>query len=125
MNEYMFPFLSKIIALHQNVANCQNTQMRMTDAGTTKDNFILPAGGLPISQDWLDRMKLLRNRTIPIIIGYTNLGMRQIQCRLGSRVCPFITPNANMPGYPTKNNVFFGNILKDTLSYHHPNQGMF
>ena len=24
--------------------------------------------------------------------------MRQIQCRLGSRVCPFITPNANMAG---------------------------
>ena len=83
-------------ALHQNVANCQNTQMRMTDAGTTKDNFILPAGGLPISQDWLDRMKLVRNRTIPIIIGYTNLGM----------------PNANMPGYPTKNNVVFWQHFK-------------
>ena len=61
-----------MIALHQNVANCQNTltvlterwrifpqdilmgQMCMTDAGTTQDNFILPAppvGGLPISQD--------------------------------------------------------------------------
>ena len=116
----------------------------MTDAGTTQDNFIIPAqpvGGLPISQDWLGRMKLVRNSTIPIILpsgknilvdtmfkiilGYTNLGMRQIQCRLGSRVCPFITPNANMAGYPTKNNVFFGTILKDTLSYHHPNQGMF
>ena len=69
-----------MIALHQNVANCQNTltaltqrwrifpqdvwmgQMCMTDAGTTQDYFILPAppvGGLPISQDWLDRMKLL------------------------------------------------------------------
>ena len=37
-------------------------QMCMTDAGTTQDNFILPAppvGGLPISQDWLDRMKRL------------------------------------------------------------------
>ena len=35
--------------------------MCMTDAGTTQDYFILPAppvGGLPISQDWLDRMKL-------------------------------------------------------------------
>ena len=34
----------------------------MTDASTTQDNFILPAppvGGLPISQDWLDRMKLV------------------------------------------------------------------
>ena len=32
----------------------------MTDAGTTQDNFILPAPpveGLPISQDWLDRWK--------------------------------------------------------------------
>ena len=112
----------------------------MTDAGTTQDNFILPAppvGGLPISQDWLDRTKLVCNRTIPIIlpsgknilvdtmfkiiIGYTNLGMRQIQCILGSRLCPFITPNANMAGYPTENNVFFF-FLKDTLSYHHPNQ---
>ena len=76
-----------MIALHQNVANCQNTltvltlrwmifpqdirmgQMCMTDAGTTQDNFILPAppvGGLPISQDWLDRMKLVRYRTIPV-----------------------------------------------------------
>ena len=46
-------------------------QMRMTDAGTTQDNFILPAppvGGLPISQDWLDRMKLVRDRTIPVIL---------------------------------------------------------
>ena len=39
-----------------------NGQMCMTDAGTTQDNFIRPAppvGGLPISQDWLDRMKLV------------------------------------------------------------------
>ena len=73
-------------------------QMCMTDAGTTQDYFILPAppvGGLPISQDWLDRMKLVHDRTVPIIlpsvkdilvdtmfkiiIGYTNLGTRQIQ----------------------------------------------
>ena len=64
----------------------------MTNSGTTQDNFILPAppvGGLPISQDWLDRTKLVPDRTIPIIlpsvknifvdtmfktsIGYTNL----------------------------------------------------
>ena len=48
-----------------------NGQMCMTDAGTTQYNFVLPAppvGGLPISQDWLDRMKLVRNRTIPIIL---------------------------------------------------------
>ena len=42
-------------------------QMCMTDAGTTQDNFILPAppvGRLPISQDWLDRMKLVHDRTM-------------------------------------------------------------
>ena len=46
-------------------------QMCMTDAGTTQDNFILPApnvGGLPISQDRLDRMKLVRNRTLLIML---------------------------------------------------------
>ena len=44
-------------------------QMGMTDAGTTQDNFILPAspiGGLPISQDRLDRMKLVHDHTVPI-----------------------------------------------------------
>ena len=105
--------------------------MCMIDAGTTQDNFILPAppvGGLPISQDWLDRMKLVRDRTIRIIlpsgkniladtmfkisVGYTNLGTRQIQCRLGSRVWPFITPKANMAGYPTQHYVFFWQNLK-------------
>ena len=42
----------------------------MTDAGTTQDNFILPAlpVGLPISQDWLDRMKLVRDHTNPITL---------------------------------------------------------
>ena len=43
----------------------------MTDAGTTQDYFILPAppvGGLPISQDWLDRMKFVHDRTVPIIL---------------------------------------------------------
>ena len=46
-------------------------QMCMTDVGTTQDNFILPAppvGGLPISQDWLDRMKLVHDSTVPIIL---------------------------------------------------------
>ena len=39
-------------------------QMSMTDAGMTQDNFILsapPVGGLPTSQDRLDRMKLVRD----------------------------------------------------------------
>ena len=86
--KYIFPFLTKMIALHQNVANCQNiltvltlrriflqdvwmSQMRMTNADTTQDNFILPAppvGRLQISQDWLDRMKFVRERTIAIIL---------------------------------------------------------
>ena len=135
--KYIFPFLSKMIALHQNVANCQNTltvltqrwrifpqdiwmgQMCMTDT---------PVGGLPISQEWLDRMKLVRDRTIPvilpsgkdilvdtmfkIIIWYTNLGTKQIQCRLGRKVCIFIALNASMAGYPTKNNVFLLQNLK-------------
>ena len=46
-------------------------QMSMTDVGMTQDNFILPAplvGGLPISHDWLDRMKLVHDHTIPIIL---------------------------------------------------------
>ena len=138
-----------MIALHQNVSHCQNTltvltprwrvfaqairmgQMCMTDAGTAQDYFILPAlpvEGLPISQDGLDRMKLVRDRTIPIIlpsgknilvnmmfkvsVGHTNHDTRQIQNRLGTRVCLFIAPNANMAGYPTKGNVFIGKIKK-------------
>ena len=89
------------------------------------------------SQDWLDRMKLVPDRTwiywmikylkgyigwlniykdilddeiFKINVGYTNLGTRQIQGRLSSRICLFITHDANMAGYPTKNNVFIGNI---------------
>ena len=106
-------------------------QMCMTDAGTTQDNFILPAPpvvGLPLSQDWLVRMKLVHDRTVPIIlpsgedilvdamfkiiVGYTNLVTRQIQGRLGSCICLFIAPNASMAGYQTKNNVFFWQYLK-------------
>ena len=43
-------------------------QLYMTDAGTTQDNFMLlalPVEGLPISQD---RMKLVRDRNVPIIL---------------------------------------------------------
>ena len=46
------------------------SKMCMTDVGRTQDNFILPAlpvGGLPISQNRLDRMELVHDRTIPII----------------------------------------------------------
>ena len=40
----------------------------MIDAGMSQDNFMLPAppvGGLPISQDWLDRMKLEQLSQMP------------------------------------------------------------
>ena len=75
----------------------------MTEADTKQDNVFLPAlpvRGLPISQDRFDRMKLVRNPTIPIIlpsgnnllvimvfkirIRYINLDTRQIQSRLGT-----------------------------------------
>ena len=48
-------------------------QMRMTDANTIQDNFILPAppvGGLPISQNW---MKLVRDRTLNVGQNCTSL----------------------------------------------------
>ena len=102
---------SKMIALHQNVANCQNTLTVLTHrvedlssrcmngsdvyARCGHDTRQPPVGGLPISQD-----RLVRDRTIPmtlpsgkniranmlykISIGYTNLDKRQIQGRLGS-----------------------------------------
>ena len=42
--KYIFRFSSKMIALHQNVANCQNTLTVITQRwSTTQDNFILPA----------------------------------------------------------------------------------
>ena len=83
------------------------SQMSMTDASTTQDNFILPAppvGRLPIFQDRLVRMKLVRDHNIPFIstsgknilvnmmfnISIANHATRQIQSRLGSRVCLFI-----------------------------------
>ena len=83
-------------------SRCMNGS-NVYDQCMTQDYFILPAppvGGLPISQDWLDRMKLVHDRTVSIIlpsgkdilvdamfkiiIGYTNLVTRQIQGRLGS-----------------------------------------
>ena len=63
-----------MIVLHQNL----NTEVEDPSLGCMnvsnmydQDNFILPAspvGGLPICQDWLDRMKLLHDRTVPIIL---------------------------------------------------------
>ena len=80
------------------VENLSSRCMNGSNADTTQNNFIFPAppiGGLPISQDRLDRMKLVRDSTIPIIlpsvknilahtmfkiiIGYTNLGTEEIQ----------------------------------------------
>ena len=73
------------------------------------------------------RMKLVLNRTIPIIlpsgrnilvnmvfkisIRYTNLDTRLIQSKLGSRVCLFINSKANMVAY------LYWQNFKDTLSY--------
>ena len=110
----------------------------------TQDNFIfpiMPIGGLPISQERFDRMKFVRVHTIPIVLPsgknilvnmvfkisvvYTNLVTWPVQSRLGSRVCLFIAPNANMAGYSTKHNIFIRKMYKDTLSYRHPNGGMF
>ena len=84
-------------SVHIEVEDLSSRCMNGSDVGTTQDNFILPAppeGGLPVSQDWLDRMKLVRNRTVPITlpsgkntladtvfkisIGHTNLGTRQL-----------------------------------------------
>ena len=46
-------------------------QMSMADSCTTQYYFTLPAppvGGLPISHAWRDRVKLVSNRTIPIVL---------------------------------------------------------
>ena len=83
--------------------------MCMTDAGTAQDYFIHPSppvGGLPLSQDRLDRMKLVHDRTIPTIlpsekkilvnmvfkirVGYTNLTRGKSKA-----------PNANMSEFVT------------------------
>ena len=90
------------------------SQMSMTDAGTTQDSFILPAQpvrGLPISQDQLDRMKLVRDRTIPIILpsGKNILVNMVFKIKINAHLATqyaFSVPL--MPGYQTKNNVFIG-----------------
>ena len=83
-------------------------QICMTDAGTTQDNFILRNRTIPIILP--GGKNILVDTMFKIIIGHTNLDMRQLQGRRGSRVCPFVTSNANMAGYPTKHNVFFGKM---------------
>ena len=116
----------------QNMTKCQNTltvltlrwkiflqdvrvgQMYMTDVGTTQDNFILPAHpvvGLPISQNWLDRMKRIHDHIIPIILPSGKniltdmvLKITILQSRLGSRSA------FSLPLMPTKYNVFINKI---------------
>ena len=77
-------------------------QMCMTDAGKTQDNFILPAppvGGLPISQDLFDGMKLVRNRTVPIILpsGKNILVDTMFKISVGYTENPVQTWQQNMP----------------------------
>ena len=53
---------------HTEVEDLSSRYMNESDA---YDHSILPAppvGGLPISQDWLDRMKLVHDRIVPIIL---------------------------------------------------------
>ena len=104
-------------------------QMCMTDAGRTQVNFILPAppvGGLPISHDWLDRMKLVRNRTIPtilpsgknilvdtmfkIIIGTPSLACGKSSADLAAESVLSLPLMPVWLGTQQKNNVFFRNI---------------
>ena len=125
-----------MIALHENVPNCQNTltvltqrwrifhqyiwmdQMCMTGAGTTQDNFILPAppvGGLAWQNEacwWKSGKDILADYMFKISVGYTNLGTRQIQGRLGSWICLFIALNASMAWVPNKKQCLFWQYLK-------------
>ena len=51
--------------------NVEDPSLGCMNGSNVYDNFILPAlpvGGLPISQNWLDRMKLVHDRTVPIIL---------------------------------------------------------
>ena len=66
----------------------------MTDAGTTQDNFILPAlpvGGLPISQDWLDSSNSLSGENGLLVLCLKGTGFKsgkQLQTKQHSP-CPF------------------------------------
>ena len=68
LSEYTDSAHTKVEDISSRYMNGSNVYDR---CGTTQDNFMLPAppvGGLPISQDWLDRMKLVHDCTIPIIL---------------------------------------------------------
>ena len=70
--KYIFPFFpSKMIALHQIVANCQNTLTVFTQRWRILlQDFLLlapPARGLPISQDW---QIVDKNNTMNLIVPY-------------------------------------------------------
>ena len=69
LSEYIDTAHTEVEDLSSRYMNGSNVYDRY--AGHDTNNFILPAppvGGLPISQDWLDRMKLVHHRTVPIIL---------------------------------------------------------
>ena len=80
-NKYILPCLSKMNALHQNVRirwQCSPwgggyflKMYKWVECVWPQDNFIIPAPpvrGLPTYHDWSDRMKLVCNSTILIIL---------------------------------------------------------
>ena len=72
--------------------------MYMTNAGMAQNNFILPAPpvrGLPISQDWLDRMKIVRDCTIPIILSCRKITLDDYMFKIGIRYTNLDTTRGN------------------------------
>ena len=61
--------------------------------------------------------------TFKISIRYTSLDIWQIQSRLGSRACLFITPDANMTGYLTQNMSILVKVKKTNLHITIPIKG--
>ena len=49
------------------------------------------------------KRNILADTKFIISIGQTDLGMRQLYCRLGSRVRLFVTSNTSLVSYPTQN----------------------
>ena len=111
----------------QNRIMCQE---HMTNMGVGEGNLALTRTSierLQISQDCHHRTKFVLSHIIPFIllvrhdvfvnvklkicIWDTQVGMMQVQRRLGSQVCFLIT---NMTGYPSKNNRGF---FKDKKTY--------
>ena len=114
-------------------------QICMTDANTTQDYFILPGPAClngtcsrPHHSNHIAKWKvyILVGAVFTIIIWHTNLGTRQLQCRLGSTgvaSCQgylFVTSNANMAGYPTNIMSLMGKYLK-SHTFVSPSQSRF